>query len=77
MSTMRNKKISVYTYIHRGVVEEACMMIILGEFPLFSIKICRGYSLEAPCQSASNEYPHACFFLCRSKKIISQNYHPL
>ena len=37
MSTMRNKKISIYSYMCREVVEEACLMIILGEFPPFSI----------------------------------------
>ena len=44
------------------------MMIILGYFLLFLHKnICCGYSLEAPCQGASNEYPQCMFFMEKSR----------
>ena len=46
-------------------------------FAYFSVKnISCGYSLKAPCQGASNEYPQF-LFLLRTDKImyLSQNKH--
>ena len=42
----------------KGVVKEDYSMIILGQFSLFLHKNkCWWYSLEAPRQATSNEYP--------------------
>ena len=39
-------------------------------FSYFSMKTCCGYSLEAPLQGASNEYPQHMFSLRNKKNII-------
>ena len=40
-----------------GLVNKEHLTIILRYFSLFNKSYCCGYSLEAPKQGASNEYP--------------------
>ena len=63
-------------YILRGLVKQGNLVIIMVYLFLFLHEnLCCGYSLEAPQQKASYEYPQHVFMGNRGK--LSQNYHKM